>query len=256
MRFRKQLVPLLLLTINCSAGGTEPTGACAGPQNYSIGSTASGAIGVDDCKGAAGNFGDIYQMTLTAQSRFSVTVTPSGFNAGVSLFAGLPSAAANATLVYEEVGSGPVGANAFLPPGSYFLFVESNNGKTGNYKLESQTAAAEGCGAYANWTYPGVELAGVVTTNDCAGNEPARQDIYELWLKKGQSVSVSATLNKIGAVLWRTGSASSANLITKNLNSGGSTAFTFTAPSDDAYRLHVIGEPGTVGVISYTASIK
>ena len=250
---RRTIILVPVLALGCAGGIAAPAGKCNGPQNHTVGSAATAAIGTDDCE-VMGRYGDIYQLTLTGQTNFRVTVTPSGFDAAISLLAGNSSAPGSAIEVFGTDGSGPIGANAFLPAGSYFILVGSSNCKSGTYKLESQSVSADGCGS--NWTYPGADLSGVVTTSDCEGGASARQDIYQIQLKRGQTVAVSAVLNKNGAVLWRTGSASSANLVTKVLPQGGSAAFSFTATSDDVYRLHVLGELSTTGVMSYSASIR
>ena len=250
---RPAIVLLPVLLLGCPADITAPTGKCSGPQPFTVGGAVSAAIGTDDCE-ILGEFGDAYQLTLTGQTNFRVTVTPSGFDAKVAVRAGNASTPASSTEVFGADGAGPIGATAFLPAGSYFILVGSSNRKTGTYRLDAQPASADGCGS--NWTYPGADLSGTVTTGDCEGALSARQDIYQVQLKRGQAVAVSATLSRNGAVLWRTGSASSADLVTKVLPQGGSTAFTFTAASDGTYRLHMLGEPSTTGVVTYSATIR
>ncbi len=259
MSVRLSFVVGVLFVAGCGADTTAaaPPGTCAGAQTLSVGAGATGAIGTDDCKGPTGDFGDLYQFTLSSQTNIELSVAPSGFDAGIILYSGSALDAANGKLVFDLSGSGTIGRNAYLPAGSYFLVVRSNDNKTGSYKVASQLANADGCGTYLNWTLPGANFSGFITATDCAGNGVAKQDIFEFGMKAGQSVTVTATYTRNGDVLLRTGTAGSADLVRKTLAAGGSTSFSFTAPTTDNYRVHFIGEPSLVGgTIGYTASLR
>ena len=230
--------------------------ACAAPQTYAIGSTATGAVEDKDCLDFQGRVVDVYQFTLTTQASFQLVMQASGFNAELGLYSGQATSAAQGKLIFEVVGSSTVGGTAFLPPGSYFILAGTAESKGGSYTLTSPAPTATGCSPYLYWTQPGATFAGSVTGNDCAGAGTARQDAIGMWLSSGQTVNVSVTLDKAGSVLWRTGDATTANLVTRSLTQAGSTQFSFTAPRADAYRVHVNGEPNAIGSINYTVSIQ
>lgn len=254
MTFKALLGPAMLALIGCDSPlGSEA--ACKNAMSYTIGASVSGEIDDKDCRDSQGRVADYYQFTLSSQTNFQLTMQASGFDAELGLYAGQASSA-QGKLVFEVVGSGTVGATAFLPPGSYYIMAGTATNQGGGYTLNSPAPAATGCSPYFYYTLPGATIAGSVTANDCAGAGTARQDAIGLWMASGQTVNVSATLDKVGAVLWRVGDGNTASLVTRNLTQAGTVQFSFTAPRADAYRVHLNGEPNAVGTINYTVSIQ
>ena len=239
---------LLLPLASCSklSGLLGPSGACAGPQTYTIGSTASGTLGQNECKGPGDLSGHIYVFALTGQNNFSVTMTPSGFEGAFGLYG-----SSNA-VVPEQKHSGTIIARAFLPLGQYTLVVGRSKGNSGSYTLTTQSASVDGCQTdITNWITPGSIVTGVVTDADCSGAGTSRQDIYEIVLAASQTLNVSVTMDQDGSFALFTGSSV---VLARNVTKGGTSSFTYTAPGAASYRVHVQKDQALP--VNYTMSIR
>ncbi|HSJ09719.1 MAG TPA: hypothetical protein VK928_07375 [Longimicrobiales bacterium] len=247
---------LFLMLAACS----EPLGntaACNGGIALSVGTPVQGAVEASDCKDERDRVGDYYRFSLSGQTNIEVTMRPDGFEGELSLFAGDPKRLGEAVLIFEVIGPGTIGGHAFLPAGSYFIVAGTAGSKGGGYTLGTGPAVTNGCPDLYYSTLPGATISGTVTTDDCrGGTATVRQDAYGMPLTAGQRVVVTVAMDRVGMVLWRTGSAATPDLVSRTLSQAGTVQFEFTAPRTDAYRVHLLGHPGVVGTIGYTVSIQ
>ena len=246
---RRSWALLLLLPLaGCSklSSVLGPSGQCAGPQPYTIGSTVTGTLGQNECKGPSELSGHIYTFALTAQTNFSVTMTPSGFEGEFGLYS------SNTAVVPEQKHGGPIVARAFLPLGSYTLVAGRSKGSKGDYSLTTQPAALDGCQSdITNWITPGANVTGVVADTDCQAAGTGRQDIYEIVLASSQTLTVSVAMDQAGAFALFTGSSA---VLARNVAKGGASSFTYTAPSAGSYRVHVQKDQGPP--VNYTMNVR
>jgi hypothetical protein len=250
MRYR---IWMLLATVSLAACDTitgSGTTDCTSAQAYSLGASISGSLSDADCQ-FKGTVGDVYGLTLSSQTTVSFTLSAQ-FAAVFSVSAGTVSGTqAPPEVVYAEGRN--VTFFGVLAAGTYSVLVGTEKDK-GDYAFSTSATSPSGCADV--FTTVGVSVSGTLTSNDCVGGlATVRQDIYEFRLRAGQTINVSARINRAGAVLLKTGDADSPNLVTRQLSAptGGSTQFAFTASADAYYRLHLLTE--AVGA-AYSASIQ
>ena len=214
----------------------------------------SAKAGTDECSLPDGSVGQFYSLTLAAPTGFLLTMTPSGFSGGLGLFSGSSTNTAQAKVIFTVEGSGTIGARAFLPAGQYFILAGRSGQAGGSYTLTSSTSQVTDC-VYSAWTMPGVPLTGSLTASDCAGGAGSSQDIYSVRLAAGQSVSISASVSRTGAVIWGTPSAS---IVERPLTAltGGTTQINYTATAEGVYLLHFLNNSPTTGTSTYSGTIQ
>ncbi len=243
-------VSLVLLLVPFLAGCptdavTGPSGTCGGPQPYTVGATATGKLGENECSGPGGIVGHLFALALTGQTNFAVSMVPSGFEGVVGLWT------ASNQLVFEASGSGAIGAPVFLPAGQYTLVVGRSKQGAGSYTLSTRTTALTDCGTDA-WTIPGASISGTLTESDCAGAPGVRQDIYFIRLAAGQTINATATMDQPGQLAVFTGTTVLAN---KQVAKGGSASLSYTATSSGVYSVRAMRDQTTQSQ-SYTISIN
>lgn len=243
---------VVVATVSCSESPLGSEAACGAGTAYVVSSTVSGSITAEDCS-RNGVTGDYYTFSAVSHTSFGLTMQPSGFNGELGLYAGTPGG--TSTVVFETDGSSTFGANAFLPPGNYYI-VAGTRGGGGSYTLVSQPVPVSGCGQFLSYTRPGATISGVVTGNDCVGLGVARFDAFEILLESGHTISASATMDKAGAISIRSGSASSPDLASHILSAPGVAQVSYTTTRRDSYRVHVYGSPGMQGNNVYTLTIQ
>ena len=261
MRYAVMLIASCGIMAACEEGSLTDANIplCTTGTAYAIGTTVSGTVDQNDCKDSQGNVGDVYQFTAGSQTSFVVNFSGSGFNPSIVLYQGTIANASSARAVADVGRSDASSFQAFLPAGAYYFVVTSENSSGGSYNF-STTAGAnmDGCKNALSYVAIGITLSGTITGNDCTGLGASRFDAYEFYLQSGQTVNVSGTLNKGGAFALRTGSATSADLVSRFINTtiGGTASFSYTAASAGLYRVHVASEPAMAGNATYVVGIN
>jgi hypothetical protein len=249
---RTIVVALLPILAGCGkiaavAGIAGPSGSCQGSKPYVNGSTVNGTLGENECKGPGDIDGHLYAITLTAQTNFLVAMNPSGFKGALGVWT------ASGRKLFETNDSGVNSAKVFLGPGDYTIVAGRQNSGGGSYTLTTSPTSSQDCSPPPfQWTWRGAVISGQVTTSDCAGNQGSRFDIYEILLKAGESVTVTATMDQIGGL--NVGPHASAGL-EKQIAKGGSGSLTYTATADWDCVVRV-GWGGVGALPNYTLSIN
>ena len=253
-----RLRPAVILGLSVGACSGDPAGSsapdCTAAAAYTIGGSVSGSLGAGDCRGPDGGFSDPYSFTTNTSTSFRATLTATGFAPNLILLQGTAASLSTAKTVFDGESS----ANAFIPAGSYVIVVAADDGKTGSYTLTSGSSNTSDC-SIRSFIFRGASASGTINANDCVGGMATiRQDIYEVYMESGSSVTINATSNRPGAVLFRSGTAASADLVSRMFNSatGGSATFSYTATSSGFYRVHMLNELGTTTTANYSFSIS
>ena len=229
------LIPLIVTA--CSASDPTSQGAsCTGPKTYAPGSTVTGATAGGNCMGPDGSLGQLYSMTVAQQTNIQLTLAATGFPGYLGLYtsSGDVITANNTDLKFK----------AFVPPGTYQIFVNSVTGQDGTFTLTSPSVGLDGCSNSAGNTAPadlgftviGASLDGTVTALDC-GNSLSKTDIYALRLKAGAVLTVSITVDRVSGLSVNMGKGPV--LASKEMPAGGTWTSTVTAPATGEYLVHV-----------------
>lgn len=229
------ILVLLLLLPACSASdSTSQGGTCAGPKTYAAGSTVTGTTIGASCKSPDGSQGELYTMTLTQQSNMLLTVAASGFPG----FIGLYTSAGDVI----ELNNSDLKVKAFLPAGTYQVFVNSTSSAGGTFTLTSPVTSLDGCssttggGPDLGHTVKGASFSGTVVATDC-GNALSKTDIYEVALKAGAVLNVSITVDRVSGLSVT--NPSGATVASQNMTAAGTFITAVTATTAGRYLLHI-----------------
>ncbi len=175
---------------------------CFGPfAAIALGQTVNGSLEANDCLDAPNfTYNDWYFLTLTAPTLFRATLTSDGFETFVGATRPAPPRADLA--VAANAGASVVSEHSF-PAGSYLLRTGSRARTagpvpTGSYSLTLATAAEPQAGCFqsgsstgATWVMPGGQVAGRLASDDCAGPNNVRQDVYGIRRVAGDTTVIT-----------------------------------------------------------------
>lgn len=244
----------LVLAAMASCGGGDgavgggswqnnPTGTA---QPMTPGATIAADVSTKPAAGPQGGAGQLYTLTLSQQTNLRFELTANGFPPFLGLYeaSGRPICERNASDFWFK---------AFLPAGTYQVFVSSMSNASGPFTLTSTLAQPSPCSDSSGTVTPlttlhtvkGASLAGTITSADCGGGG-VRTHIYEIRLNAGETIGVSLTTDKLsGFNIW---GPPHVQLTGKEMAGAGSGSFTFTAPTTTYYTLNI--ESRTVGSVS------
>jgi len=248
----------LVLLASCGGGsGSSSETPNGSAQPYTVGSTVTESLGSNTARGPNGSVGRLYTLTLTQQTNLLFTLTANGFPPFLGLYTGSGQA------IVERANT-DTSFKAFLPAGTFQLFVDSMNDANGTFTLTSAPTQPSGCmypgssySPLSNYhTVKGATLVGTITTSDCGG-EGARTHIYELPLTSGTQLSVSFTVDKFCGLAIR---GAGGTLASREMAGAGSGTLTATIPSSGYYTVHIESRTNGNGVsslpVAYTISIQ
>jgi hypothetical protein len=188
-----------------------------------------------------------------------LTFSGNGFKPNILIYSGTVANMGSAKLIADVDASEFPTFKVVVPAGSYFFTLTSENASGGSYSVgTTMGASTDGCSNIL-FTMPGVTFTGTITPNDCMGLSQARFDGFNLTITSGQTINVSGTTNKGGAIALRlSGNTTAADLVSRPINNvaGGSATFSYTATSTNIYFVSMFGEPGITGPANYTLSIN
>lgn len=262
MKPLSRFVPLAAMVVlggcNLVDGITGSSGSsCGGPTPYTAGSTISDTLGVNNCPSPTGGSGQLYSMTLTEQSSLRFSVTNATFTPLISLYR------PDGGVIAEELGTGVL--KAFLPPGTYQLFVARTSDRNGPFTLASVSAPLGGpCSSSTGTlsttdmgvTMRGAEFAGTLTATDC-GAANAKMHWYRVRLLNGDTLRTTVTLDQQGGVAIVDNKGTIA--ASKELGSAGAWSHTYVATTDGTVTLRVESRLNNAGAglpLHYTMSVK
>lgn len=248
--FLSRAIPAMMLLLavlgsgSCAGGGglggsgsswrNNPTGTA---QPLTAGATVTADVSSKAAPGPQGGAGQLYTLVLTQQTNLRFNLSASGFPPFLGLYeaSGRPICERNASDFWFK---------AFLPAGTYQVFVSSMSDASGTFTLTSEPTQPGPCSDPSGTNTPitqlhtvkGAALAGTVTAADCGG-PLARNHAYEIRLNAGDTVTVTFTTDKMaGFMLWALPGTQVAG---KEMGGAGSGSFTYTAPSTNYYTFYV-----------------
>ncbi len=121
---------VLVYYVNGAAASTwvarivDDTAQVIGP--ITVGVRVDGSIVDGDCRGPDKERLDVYQISLTGQTNFSLKMT-SGFTEGMGIFTSLTSTLRDPD-IFGVDSTGTIGGRLFLPAGTYYLAVGADSG--------------------------------------------------------------------------------------------------------------------------------
>jgi hypothetical protein len=238
-----------------SSGGETPTGSA---QPYTPNATVTGNLATNPARGPNGGVGQLYTLTLTQQTNLQFTLTASGFPPFLGLYTGSGQA------IVERANT-DTSFKAFLPAGTFQVFVDSMNDASGTFTLTSAPTQTGGCLVAGGTQSPldnyhtvkGATLAGTITTNNC-GDSLAKIHNYELPLTAGAQITLAFTVDKMSGVAIRSSSGGTP-LASREMPGAGSSTLSATVPTSGYYTVSI--ESRTAGGVSslpvaYTVTIN
>lgn len=230
---------------------------CAGPTPYTAGTTVTGTLGVNNCASPTGGKGQLYAVTLSQQSNLRFTVASSAFTPLIALYR------TDGGAIAEELGSNVV--KAFLPPGTYKLFVARTSNNDGPFTLSSPSAPLGGpcsssTGTLASidmgFTMKGAQFTGTLTGTDC-GAANAKMHWYRIRLASGDTLHASLSSDQpAGFSLVNTTGAMTRS---KELTAAGTWSTTYIATADGTITLRLESRASGTGTglpLHYTVSLQ
>ncbi len=262
MKSMSRLAPLaLLLLAACSkidsVFGSGSSSSCSGATAYTVGTSVSGTLGTHDCKGPNGFNGQLYSLTTSAQTNIKVTVATTAFLPTVDVWT------ATNKIVGETSVDGTL--RAFLPAGSYQIFVYSMAGQNGAFTLTSPpTTLGGGCltatGSLTDsdmgYTLKGAAFNGQLTTADC-GAANAKMHWYRVRLTGTDTLNTTVTVDKPAGLYLM--NATGSIVAAKEMPAAGTWNNTYISTADGSYTLRIESRAaGTVSnlPLNYSVALK
>lgn len=222
----------------CSANDvvTEQTEGCTGPTPYQVGATVAGRTGAGDCVGVENSPGQLYSFTLSEPAAIAATAVFTGFRGYLAIARpdNRPIAQTNA----DEQGA-DLTVRAFVPAGSYRIFVASMDNRNGTFTLTSGPGEVDGCEAgRSSGVLPGAVVAGTIATTDCPGTS-TRLDNYLLPLAAGERVTLTLTAARLSGFTAAPANGG-AQVVNQVVQPNGTVTASFTSPVAQRYVITVI----------------
>lgn len=230
---------LVILAACGGAGGTGSSGETpnGSAQAYTAGSSVTESLASNTAQGPNGGVGRLFTLTLTQQTNLQFTLTANGFPPFLGLYTSVGQA------IVERANTN-TSFKAFLPAGSYQVFVDSMNNASGTFTLNSALAQPGPCLVAGGdqspldnlHTVKGAALAGTITSGDC-GNSLAKTHVYELPLAAGAQITVAFTVDKMSGIAIR--SSTGTVLASREMAGAGSGTLTATASAAGYHGVHL-----------------
>jgi len=186
---------------------------CSVSTVHTIGTTSNGTLSTSDCRFADGSYVDFYSTTVSTASAYLFTQSASSFDTYLLLLA------ADQTPIAENNDASATTSNsaikALLPSDNYILAANSRGpGATGSYALSSSTTSVTVTNCETVYIVRGLTTTQNVSTTDCVEAGPYYSDRYFIYLKAGQSLTV--TMSSAAVDSWLELYDSGGNLVAVN----------------------------------------
>jgi len=226
---------------------------CSVSTVHTIGTTSNGTLSTSDCRFADGSYVDFYSTTVSTASAYLFTQSASSFDTYLLLLA------ADQTPIAENNDASATTSNsaikALLPSDNYILAANSRGpGATGSYALSSSTTSVTVTNCETVYIVRGLTTTQNVSTTDCVEAGPYYSDRYFIYLKAGQSLTV--TMSSTAVDSWLELYDSGGNLVAVNDDRDEATfdaRIVYTPPVAGYYRIFArTNSSGETGSYSLT----
>ena len=230
---------------------------CVLPPIISANTTINGTVDASDCLLPGPGLLDVFTLSPAQPLTMKVTASGTGIQ-GVAMVLSLSGQGVGNEIFDRAV---PFTGYVVLPVGNFIMgvYTGSQTGR-GTYTLALQTTTIpDGCvggGAPEGphvILYPGITLAGRITTNDCTTSQSGFfGDHYELTLVGGQNYQLSATANSFLRLEIELPDGN--GVLEGQSVSSGTVSFTFQPTTTAVYFVGALGFP-VAGPEPYTLAI-
>jgi hypothetical protein len=226
-----------------------PPSACDVRTVHSLGGTTSGSLSTNDCQLVDGTFVTYVDFFAAALAEATAYL----FRQSASFDTYLFLATADLAVIAENDDENATSTNsvikALLPSGSYVLGASSfDAGVTGDYTISSTTAPTAVTGCERVFVVKSVTTTQSIEPADCLRSTPPAAPIYAdaylIFLRAGQSITVSMTSIQVDAFLELVQVDDLVQLngpvVASNDNRDGTTKdseFSYTAAASGYYRI-------------------
>lgn len=231
---RSLLLLAMPLLAGCPVDEDDSFANCAGVAPYTVGSTVNSTVTNNQCAGPGDIEGQLYSISLVAQTNFALTMTPTGFDGVLALYH------ANGDLIWSDADPGVLGFKVYLPAGNYLVVAGKHRSTGGGYTLTSAVATQDACQPHG-MVVVGSSVDGTLTSADCPGGAAGWfNDVYAIRLKTNQTVTFTTTTDRpLRTELYTEATGALLDARNVNNNAGGTLTTTLTASAAGMYRLHV-----------------
>lgn len=228
----------VLVAVALSSCKLEPgrTGVCLGPTPLALETFTRAEAFHDDCRGPDGS-GDIFTLSLAAQSNVLLEMIPEGNVAPTLAIYRGEYGDANPPIVAElSTGAvGTLGVRTILPAGEYFIVAGTSFNDRATYRMTATSFVGTDC-SYWNFTAPGAELDGEVSTADCAVSGTVRSESFEIWREAGDSMTITVVADSAGSFAFGESCCENTVVFADLVNAGDSITIGHRAPRRRPYR--------------------
>lgn len=224
------------LTATFTATAVDP---CSTPTSYSVGTATTGQLESSDCSYTTGQFVDFFSSTLSASAQaYLFQQSSAGFDTYLTLYA------TDGTPIAENDNADGTTTNSsikvFLPSGDYVLGASSHAaGAVGSYSLASSVTTADVANCETVYVVSGLTATQNITSSDCVDSSgPYYGDAYWIYLKAGQTLTVSMSSTAFDAYLTLYDASGAVKATNDNQASGTTDAqIVYTAPTAGYYQI-------------------
>ena len=220
---------------------TAAPNPCLESTAHALGDTTNGALTTTDCLLSDGTFVDFFTTTIAQANAYL-------FKQSATFDTYLYLGAADGTTIAESDDESDANTNsaikALLPPGDYVLGASSfDRAITGAYSVTSSTTTTDVAGCELVFVVKNISTNQSVDATDCEWT-PAPNlsyaDIYFIFLKAGQTVTISMSSSAVDSFLSLirlTGGATVASNDNKDTSGTKDAQVVFTATAADYYAI-------------------
>lgn len=239
-------------SVTFTATATAPVDPCTVATAFTLRTTLGGTLAAGDCRLSSGELVDLYTTSSSTPLAEEFILSSSSIDSYLVM-----ADAAGRTVALDDDGAG--GNNASIrvlaPPGQYILAATSfSPGETGAYQLSSRAMLARTTCVDA-WIVPGLQISRSLASGDCTLNDGTYADVYPVYLRAGQQLTVVQRSTGFDTYLVLTDA--SFNTVAQNDDGGGGTdsRIVYTAPRAGTYMILANSfSPGATGTYSLTVT--
>jgi Big-like domain-containing protein len=175
----------------------EVTFTACGTATHTLGSTLDSQLSLTDCQFSDGSFVDFYTVDIPTSGTYIFNQTSTAFNTYLELVA----ASGTLIAVNDNFINSDSRLKVIVPAGTYLVVANSFDANAfGNYSLASAASTAQVSNCEDVFLLPGISTPQSLQTTDCVSNG-FYYDEYVIFLKAGQTVTVSMTSGIVDSYL-------------------------------------------------------
>lgn len=239
-------------SVTFTATATAPVDPCTVATAFTLRTALGGTLAAGDCSLSSGELVDLFVTSSSTSLAEEFILSSSSIDSYLVM-----ADAAGRTVAFDDDGAGGNSASirVLAPPGQYILAATSfSAGQTGAYQLSSRAMLGRTTCVDA-WIVPGLQISRSLASGDCTLNDGTYADVYPVYLRAGQQLTVVQRSTGFDTYLVLTDA--SFNTVAEDDDSGGGSdsRIVFTAPRAGAYMILANSfSPGATGTYSLSVT--